>query len=48
MTHVFEVPRILEQDWKDWWTISDYIAQGKFPTHNPRQTRQDGWEGGHG
>lgn len=29
MTDVFEVPRLLEQDWKDWWTIHDYIAQGK-------------------
>lgn len=31
-TDVFEVPSFLEQDWKDWWTIHDYMAQGKFHT----------------
>lgn len=31
MTDVFEIPRLLEQEWKDWWTINDYIVQGNFP-----------------
>lgn len=38
MTDVFEVPRFLEQDWKDWWTINDYIAQGKSYNYNPTST----------
>lgn len=45
MTDVFEVPRFLEQDWKDWWTINDYIAQGKSHTYAPKQTIQHSWEG---
>ncbi|KAG6362922.1 hypothetical protein INS49_008017 [Diaporthe citri] len=37
MTDVFEVPRLLEQDWKDWWTIHDYIVQGKSHTSHPQK-----------
>lgn len=39
MTDVFEVPRFLEQDWKDWWTINDYIAQGKSHISHPKRNK---------
>lgn len=45
MTDVFEVPPSLEQDWKDWWTINDYIAQGKSHTFNPNKIVQYSWNG---
>ncbi|KAK2611361.1 hypothetical protein N8I77_004705 [Diaporthe amygdali] len=36
MTDVFEIPRLLEQEWKDWWTINDYIVQGcELTTYEP-------------
>lgn len=26
------MPRFLEQQWKDWWTVNDYMEQGKLVT----------------
>ncbi|KAH8788423.1 hypothetical protein F5883DRAFT_635310 [Diaporthe sp. PMI_573] len=45
MTDVFEVPTFLEQQWKDWWTINDYVEQGKSHAYQHKPTHPACWKG---